>query len=90
MQTLTELTLQVEEPHLVHGPLRGYTITYTAQGRTPKTVDVGVVNKWVLTSLQKYTWYTITVSVKNTKFVGPKSREVKIRTLEDGKTKLTE
>ena len=86
-QALTELTLQVEDPQLVHGPLRGYTITYTAQGGAPKTVDVGVVNTWVLTSLEKYTWYTITVSAKNSKYVGPPSKEVKIRTMEDGKRK---
>ena len=72
---------------MLNGPLRGYRITYTAQGGSPKTEDVGVVDTCVLKSLEKYTWYTLTVSVKNSKYVGPPSREVKIRTTGGGKTK---
>ena len=77
--------MKLENPHLLHGPLRGYRITYIAQGGSPKTVDVGVVNTWVLASLEKYTWYIVTVSAKNTKYVGPQSRVARTRTMEDGK-----
>ncbi|KAK3750410.1 hypothetical protein QZH41_016970 [Actinostola sp. cb2023] len=83
------LEWKLENPRLIHGPLTGYRITYTAQGGSTKKVDVGVVTTWTLTSLEKYTWYTVTMSVNNTKYVGPKSREVKIRTKEDGKRNST-
>jgi hypothetical protein len=70
---------------LVNGPLKGYQITYTPQGGNKKTIDVGVVTTYNLTSLLKYTTYSITVSVKNTKYIGPPSAMQNIRTMEDGK-----
>ena len=69
----------------VNGKLTGYRITYTPQGGSPKTVDVGVVNTWTLTSLGKNTRYTVTVAVRNARFVGPDSVHVKKKTFEGGK-----
>jgi hypothetical protein len=74
---------------LVHGPLKGYQIAYTPEGDNKKTIDVGVVTTYTLTSIRKYTFYSITVSVKNTKHVGRTSRKQSVRTMEDGKIVFT-
>jgi hypothetical protein len=79
---------KLKEPDrdMVHGPIKGYKITYTPQGGNKKTIDVGVVTTYTLTSLLKYTFYRITILVKNTKYIGPPSEEQSVRTMEDGKT----
>ncbi|KAK3706777.1 hypothetical protein QZH41_015342, partial [Actinostola sp. cb2023] len=74
---------QLLRKDLVNGRLIGYRIKYTKQGGTTKTVDVGVVTTWTLTSLEKYTGYNVTVAVKNSRFVGLPSQPVTKRTLED-------
>jgi len=79
---------QLLRKDLVNGRLIGYRIKYTKQGGTTKTVDVGVVTTWTLTSLETYTWYNVTVAVKNSRFVGLPSQPVTKRTLEDGKNRF--
>lgn len=50
-----------------------------------QTINVGVVTKYTLTALEKYTRYNVTVSVRNTGYQGPRSMEVEATTKEDGK-----
>jgi hypothetical protein len=69
---------------MVHGPLKGYQITNTPQGGKKITIDVGVVTTYTLTSLLKYTNYSITVSVKNTKYIGPPSAMKSVQTMMGG------
>ncbi|KXJ23326.1 Receptor-type tyrosine-protein phosphatase alpha [Exaiptasia diaphana] len=65
--------------HSINGPLTGYRITYTTNKGQTKNVDIGVVNTWNITSLEKCTWYSVTVSVNNSKYIGPPSKNSTIR-----------
>ncbi|XP_028518994.1 netrin receptor DCC [Exaiptasia diaphana] len=63
----------------INGPLTGYRVTYTTNKGQTKNVDIGVVNTWNITSLEKCTWYSVTVSVNNSKYIGPPSKNATIR-----------
>ncbi|KXJ19730.1 Down syndrome cell adhesion molecule, partial [Exaiptasia diaphana] len=83
LKTLSSNSISVTwkhpQNHSINGPLKGYRVTYTTNKGQSKNVDVGVVNTWNLTSLEKCTWYSVTVSVNNSKYIGPPSKNSTIR-----------
>jgi hypothetical protein len=65
--------------------MAGFRIKYTKEGDVTKMIDVGNILNYTLMSLEKNTIYNVTVSVRNSLYIGQPSVEVKKRTLEDGK-----
>jgi hypothetical protein len=64
--------------------MAGFRIFYKPQGGAQQQNDVGNVAMATLKNLKKYTTYSISVSVRNTMYVGPPSSITTKRTLEDG------
>jgi hypothetical protein len=64
--------------------MAGFRIFYKPEKGIQQKIDVGNVAMATLTNLKKYTTYDISVSVRNTLYVGPPSSTTKVRTLEDG------
>ena len=69
----------------VTGYLISYTtnVSYTSGGSA--TVNGGSTTSHILTNLEEYTTYTITVQVTTNTGMGPKSDELSVTTLTDGK-----
>lgn len=65
--------------------MAGFRIAYRKEGGAINMIDVGDIRSYNLTSLEKNTKYKISVSVRNTQYVGQPSAEAERRTLEDGK-----
>lgn len=63
--------------------MAGFKIIYTKQDETKK-IDVGDVRTYNLTSLEKNTYYNVTVSVKNSIYLGRPSSTQRQKTMEDG------
>lgn len=64
--------------------MTAFRITYIKQDDTAKIIDVDDVRTHVLTSLEKNTYYNVTVAVKNSLFLGRPSPPKRQKTLEDG------
>ena len=67
----------------------GYLISYTTNALYTSggsvTVNDGDTTSHTLTNLEEYTTYTITIQVTTNSIMGPKSDELSVITLTDGK-----
>ncbi|KXJ07186.1 Uncharacterized protein K02A2.6, partial [Exaiptasia diaphana] len=80
-----EVTWKLPRWAKFNGPSTGFRITYTDARRIKKTKLVENVRKALLTNLNKWMKYSITVSIWNSKYYGPESIIATATTKEDGK-----
>ncbi|XP_076327354.1 cell adhesion molecule Dscam1-like isoform X2 [Tachypleus tridentatus] len=87
---LVRVTWKSPEPHLTHGPIKGYYVGYKVHGsseaHTYKTMNANVKDEKLtcfLENLKKLTRYKIIVQAFNIKGAGPPSDEVLFVTLDN-------